>query len=175
MKKVLILLAAPAILFFASCGGPSGDEEIIMPGMMKVEFPVAGNTLSMIIPDTTKGKLSIFESDWGATEIKVGDSFQVSVEQGDGDISLAKSDIDGNDVYNLQRYVIDEPNLIFWEAKIPIMPISNHHFYAIITSENTSYVINDIENGEAYDEASVQSMVDAAKTLRDLSPPSTEH
>ena len=54
------------------------------------------------------------------------------------------------------------------------MPISNYHFYSIVTAGNTSYVVNDIENGDAYDEAAIQSMVDATKTLKSLSPESSQ-
>ena len=35
----------------------------------------------------------------------------------------------GDDVYKLQRYIIDEPTLVSWESKIGDMPNSNFHFY----------------------------------------------
>ena len=175
MKKALILFAAPVILFIASCGGPKVEEEVILPGMMKVEFSVAGDVLSMIIPDSTKGKLDIVEQSWGATEIKIGSHFQISVEQLEGDVPLVKSDIDGDDVFELQQYIIDKPSIIFWEAKIPIMPSSNFHFYSVSQVANKSYIMKDIECGLAYTEAEVQTMVDASKTLKIKNTPKKEH
>lgn len=168
MKKVLILLAAPVIICFTSCGGSKAEEEVILPGMMKAQVIVASDTLSMVIPDSTKGKVEIIQQPWGATEIKVGDAFQISIEQGEGDVTLVKSDIAGDEVFKLQRFIIDEPTLVFWEAKIGDMPNSNFHFYAISKVNKTSYVIKDIESGEAYNEAAVKAMVDAAKTLKSL-------
>lgn len=170
MKKVLILLAAPVIIGFASCGGSKAEEEVILPGMMKTELIVAGDTLTMIIPDSTKGKVEIVEQPWGATEIKVGSAFQISIEQGEGDVTLVKSDIAGDEVFKLQRYITDEPTLVFWESKIGDMPNSNFHFYAISKVNKASYVIKDIESGDAYSEVAVKTMVDAAKTLKSKNP-----
>jgi hypothetical protein len=166
MKKAVILLSAPVLLFLASCGGSKTEEEVILPGMMKVQLLVAGDTLSMIIPDSTKGKVDIVEQPWGATEIKVGKDFQLSIEQGEGDITLAKSDIAGDEVFKFQRYLTDEPTLLFWESKIADMPTSNFHFYAITKPGKTSYLIKDIESGDAYTEKAIQTMVDASKTLK---------
>jgi hypothetical protein len=166
MKKVLILLAAPVIIAFTSCGGSKAEEEVILPGMMKVQLMVAGDTLSMIVPDSAKGKMEIVEQAWGATEIKVGNDFQVSIEPGEGDVTLAKSDIAGDEVFKLQRYITDEPTLLFWESKIADMPNSNFHFYAILKPGKISYLVKDVESGEAYNEKAVQTMVDAAKSLK---------
>ncbi len=169
MKKALILLAVPVIIGFSSCGGSKEKEEVILPGMMKVQVMVAGDTLSMIIPDSTKGKVEIIEQAWGATEIKVGKDFQLSIEPGEGDITLMKSDIAGDEVYKLQRYLTDEPTMLFWESKIGDMPNSNFHFYTISKPGKTSYVIKDVESGDAYNEKAVQTMVDAAKSLKTAS------
>lgn len=170
MKKTLILLAVPAIICLMSCGGSKSEEEVILPGMMKAQLIVASDTLTMIIPDSTKGKVEIIQQPWGATEIKVGSAFQISIEQGEGDVTLVKSDIAGDEVFRLQRYLIDEPTMVFWEAKIGDMPNSNFHFYSIAKVNNTSYVIKDIESGNAYNEMAVKTMVDAAKTLKSRRP-----
>ena len=170
MKKILILLAAPVIICFTSCGGSKSDEDVILPGMMKIQLIVAADTLSMIVPDSTKGKVEVVQQPWGATEIKVGNDFQLSIEPGEGDVTLMKSDIAGDEVYKLQRYLKDEPTLVFWEAKIGDMPNSNFHFYAISKVNKASYVIKDIESGDAYSEKAVQTMVDAVKTLKSKNP-----
>ncbi|MGZ4033223.1 MAG: hypothetical protein ACXVPU_08750 [Bacteroidia bacterium] len=163
MKKLLILLAAPSILFLASCGSKKEDTTVSIPGMMEVNFKISGNPLSIMVPDSTKGKMEMVEQSWGATEIKVGNDFQISIEEGDGDIALTKSDIAGNEVNKFKRFVKDEPTLLFWESEIAEKP--ECHFYAIIKPGKTSYVIKDIV-GEQFGEKSVQTMVDAAKTLK---------
>jgi len=175
IKKILIVLAAPAIMVLASCNGSQTEEEIILPGMMKIQVPVAGDSLSMIVPDSSKGHLAIIEQPWGATEVKIGTEFNVSIESGEGDMALKKSDITGDDVYTLQRYIVDEPQLIFWEAKIGDLPNSNFHFYAITKPGKVSYVVKDVETGDAYTEQAIKAMVDAVKTLKAKATPAPEH
>lgn len=162
MKKILLLLSAPAILFLASCGDSKTEETASMPGMMEVEFKINGNALSIMVPDSTKGKLEMVEQSWGATEIKVGNDFQISIEEGEGDIALMKSDIAGNDVNKFKRFVKDEPALLFWESEITA---PEFHFYAIMKPATVSYIIKDI-SGDMFGEKATQTMVDAAKTLK---------
>jgi len=166
MKKILLLLATPALLFFSSCGGSKTEESAPIPGMMVVDLKINGNALSIMVPDSSKGKMEMVEQSWGATEIKVGPDFQISIEEGDGDVALVKSDVTGNEVFKLQRYITDEPTLLFWEEKNADLPSARFHFYTIIKAGASNYVIKDIESGEAYNEKAVQTMIDAAKTLK---------
>jgi len=171
MKKTLLVLAAPALLFFSSCGGPKTDESTAsMPGMMEVSFKMNGNDLSIMVPDSTKGKMQLVEQPSGATEITVGSVFQISIEEGEGDIALTKSDITGNEVFKLKRYLKDEPTLLFWESKNADMPDARFHFYKIIKLGTVSYVIHDIDTGDAFNEKTMQTMLDAANTLKSKAP-----
>jgi hypothetical protein len=165
MKKSFLLIATPIVLFFAGCGGKA-EEKNKIPGMMETTIKVNSNELLIMIPDSTKGMAEVIEQPWGATEIKVGPDFQISVEENEGDIALMKSDITGNEVFKLQRYIKDEPALLFWESKNENMPDSRFHFYSIIKAGNATYVIKDVERLEAYNEKAIQSMGDAAQTLK---------
>jgi hypothetical protein len=163
MKKVLLLLATPALIFFTGCGGAKTEETTAsLPGMMSVEFKINGNTLSVMVPDSTKGKMEMVEQSWGATEIKVGKEFQISISEGEGDIALMKSDIAGNDVNKFKRYLKDEPTLLFWESEITE---PEFHFYTVVKLATGSYLVEDIKE-EHFSEKSVQTMIDAAKTLK---------
>lgn len=162
MKKLLLLLAAPAVLFFASCGGSKEETTASVPGMMETNITINGNQLSIMVPDSTKGKLEIVEQSWGATEIKVGKEFQISIEEGEGDVALMKSDIAGNDVNKFKRYIKDEPTLLFWESEIT-QP--EFHFYTVVKPGAVSYIIQNIKE-EMFSEKAAQTMVDAAKTLK---------
>lgn len=163
MKKALILLATPAVLFFASCGGTKTEETTAsIPGMMEVSLKINGNDLSIMVPDSTKGKMEMVEQSWGATEIKVGKDFQISISESEGDIALMKSDIAGNDVNKFKRYVKDEPTLIFWESEITE---PEFHFYTIIKTAKASFLVEDIKE-EHFNEKATQAMVDAANTLK---------
>ncbi|MGQ0827737.1 MAG: hypothetical protein ACT4ON_05020 [Bacteroidota bacterium] len=162
MKKVLLLLVAPAILFFTSCGDSKKEETAVLPGMTEVSIKINGNTLSIMVPDSTRGKMEIVEQSWGATEIKVGKEFQISISEGEGDIALMKSDIAGNDVNKFKRFVKDEPTLLFWESEITE---PEFHFYNISKAGTLSYLVEDIKE-EHFSEKGVQTMIDAAKTLK---------
>lgn len=162
MKKLLLLLAAPSILFLASCGGKKEDASAAMPGMMEVNLKINGNNISIMVPDSTKGKMEMTEQSWGATEIKVGANFQISIEEGAGDIPLTKSDIAGNEVNKFKRFIKDEPTLLFWESEITAPEC---HFYTIVKPGAVSYVVKDIA-GDMFNEKAVQAMVDASKTLK---------
>ena len=164
MKNALLLLFVSTV-FFASCGGTK-NETIVIPGMKQVEISIAGNPLTIFAPDSTAGPMQITEKPWGAIEITVGDDFQISIEEGPGDIALLKSDIAGDDVYKLQKYVKDEPNLLFWEVKILEMEGSKFHFYNIVPVGNIKYVIKDVETGESYSQKAIEKMLEASQTLK---------
>lgn len=162
MKKAIFLLSVPAILFFASCGGSKTEETVSMPGMMEVSLKINGNSLSIMVPDSTKGKMEMVEQSWGATEIKVGKEFQISISESEGDVALMKSDIAGNDVNKFKRFLKDEPSLLFWESEITE---PEFHFYSVIKTGNASYLIENIKE-EHFTEKSTQTMIDASKTLK---------
>jgi hypothetical protein len=166
MKKILVTLIAPTVLFMASCGHSSNGEEEATENLKEIKVVILGDSLSILVPESVTGNMEIKEQAWGATEIKIGEKFQVSIEQSEGDIALQKSDIEGNDVYKFQRYVTDEPTLLLWESKIPDMEQTNFHFYMIHKIGNTSYLIKDIDSGEAYSENDVKVMIDAGKRLK---------
>ena len=163
MKKLVLLLATPAIIFYASCGNSKKDDTATtIPGMIELSLKINGNQLSIMVPDSTKGKMEVVEQSWGATEIKVGKDFQISISEGEGDIALTKSDISGNDVNKFKRFLKDEPKLLFWESQITD---PEFHFYTILKPGTVSYVIEDIK-GELFNEKAAQTMVDAANSLK---------
>ena len=164
MKKVILLLIAPAIFFAAGCGNSKkNDSNSSMPGMKEVQIKVNGTPLLLMVPsDSTKGKVEIVEQNWGATEIKLGKDFQISISEGDGNITLIKSDIAGNDVNKFKRYIKDEPTLLFWESQITE---PEFHFYSVQKAGKTSYVVEDIK-GEMFSEKGIQTMIDAGKSLK---------
>ena len=176
MKKILLLLASPAIIFFASCGGSKTDDTTVaIPGMMEVQLKINGNALSIMVPDSTKGKLEMVEQSWGATEIKVGKEFQISIQEGEGeltDLIFQKSMISSEEPKKLKRYINDDSTLIFYEQQIETMD-PEFHFYSIVKIGNVSYVVKDIPE-EKYSEKAVQTMVEAAKTLKAKDAPKPE-
>lgn len=164
MSKAFLLLAIPVIFSFMGCSGSKGEEEIvkIKPGMMELNLKVNGNSLTITVPDSSIGKLEVVEQSWGATEIKVGKKFQLSVSEGQGDIALKKSDIAGDDVNKFKRYIKEEPNTLMWESGI-IEP--EFHFYSVEKVGPVFYLIEDVKE-DHFVEKDIQQMLESAKSLK---------
>ena len=163
MKKIILSIAVVAGLCFMGCGGSKTDETTSsIPGMMEIEISINDTPLSIMVPDSSKEKLSIVKQSWGATEIKAGTHFQISISEDQGDIALKKSDVADNDVNKFKRYIKDEPTLLSWESEITE---PEFHFYTVQKIGAASYLIEDIKE-EHFSEADIQQMIDAAKTLK---------
>ena len=160
MKKTITILFCVLSLFMIQCTG--GKKNETFTSGKEIQFKVNGNIISIIVPDSLKGNPEITEQSWGATEIKIGTGFQISIKEEVGDISLTKSDIAGNEVNKLKHYIKDEPSFLFWESQITS---SEFHFYLIQKVGATSYVVNDIP-GDMFKQSEIQIMSDAAKTIK---------
>lgn len=172
MKKILTLLSALTIATaFTSCGGKETKEDVQAPaGMVALDLSKYGKQFSIFVPDTTTAKLSIVEQSWGALEIKVGKTFQLSITEDPGDIELKKSDIKSNDVNVFKAYVVEEPLTIMWESEITK---PEFHFYSIQKASGNSYVFEDVvsADGEPLSKESVQKMLDSVKKLVEKQKP----
>ncbi len=164
MKKILLIVSSIALIFTA-CNGEKKEEQKSMAGMMELDLSSYGLPITIAVPDSNNGKLEIIEQSWGAREISVGKDFKITINEGEEDIQLQKSDNTSNEVKKLKRYVIDEPETIMYEMEIPSINQSEYHFMTIVKSGNTSYTIKDIE-GEPFGEETIKKMLDAAKTIQ---------
>jgi hypothetical protein len=163
MNKAFLLLAVCAILIFTACGGSKQEDVVIVkPGMMELNLKVNGNSLTITVPDSSIGKLEMTEQSWGATEIKVGKHFQISISEGQGDIALKKSDISGDDINKFKRYIKEEPNTLFWESEITE---PEFHFYTVEKVGPVFYLIENIKE-EHFNEKEIQQMLEAAMSLK---------
>lgn len=163
MKKAIVLLVLSTILIHVGCDGPKKEETAtVKPGMMDLNLKVNGNSLTITVPDSSIGKLEMTEQSWGATEIKVGKHFQISISEGQGDIALKKSDISGDEINKFKRYLKEDPNTLFWESAITE---PEFHFYTVEKVGPVFYLIENIKE-EHFTEKDVQQMLESAKSLK---------
>ena len=163
MKKALLLAALSAILIYTGCDNSKNEEVAkVKPGMMELNLKVNDNLLTITVPDSSIGRLEIAEQSWGATEIKVGKHFQISISEGQGDISLKKNDISGDEINKFKRYIQETPNTLFWESAITE---PEFHFYTVEKVGPVFYLIENIKE-EHFSEKDVQQMLESAKSLK---------
>ena len=162
--KFLISLALILTIVISSCG--TKDEELVAPkGMRYFDISNTGMNLNILIPDATVGMLDTAMKSWGAYEIKVGKNFQISIEEGDGDIEMVKADIGNDEVNKLKRYLIQEPTTLVWESGIA--DIKEFHFYHITKIGTRSYVIHNIKE-EVFSQEVIAKMLEAAKQVKEI-------
>jgi hypothetical protein len=163
MNRVFLVLTVSAVLIFAGCNGSKEEDVVkIKPGMMELNLKVNGNSLTITVPDSSIGKLEVIEQAWGATEIKVGKKFQLSISEGQGDITLKKSDIAGDDVNKFKRYIKEEPNTLVWESGITE---PEFHFYTVEKVGPVFYLIENIKD-DHFTEKDIQQMLESATGLK---------
>lgn len=163
MKKVILLLVLSAIIVSPGCNNTKKEGVAsVEPGMMELELKVNGNSLVITVPDSSIGKLEVTDQSWGATEIKVGRNFQLSISEGEGDITLKKSDIAGDEINKFKRYLKEEPGTLFWESAITE---PEFHFYTVEKVGPVYYLIEDIKE-EHFSEKEIQLMLESAKSMK---------
>src|ERR1700741_1278719 len=165
--KLIFAMIVFATLVVSGCGGKKAEEESLTPppGMRYLDISSTGMNLNVLIPDDKAGVLDTVMQSWGGYEIKVGKEFQVSIEEGAGDVEMVKSDNAGNDVNKLKRYLVEEPTTLVWESGVA--DLSEFHFYCVLKVGARSYVIQDIK-GEPFSQKAIESMLEAAKQIKEI-------
>ncbi len=163
-KKLFFLLAVPVYFTVSGCG-QSATRDKNIPGMSVYDLSAYNAPITIYVPDTTKTKLEPSLQSSGSITIKSGKDFQISITPGEGDIALTKGDIKDADVKKFKRYLRDDPDAIIWESQVSGMD-SEYHFYTIVKAGKDSYVIEDLKDGDAFSEAAILKMMEAAKSIK---------
>ena len=170
MKTFYSLITALALVVtLQSCGGKKEEQATVEApaGMITLDLSKYGKPFTIFVPDSTLGKMEIVEQSWGALEIKIGKSFQLSITEDPGDLELRKKDIQGDEVNKFKSFSVEEPTTIMWESEITK---PEFHFYSIQKIGNSTYVFEDIKSAEAepFSKENIQKMLDSAKGLKEV-------
>lgn len=174
MKKFAYLLMLPLALLFTQCGdgngnGEDGTEETVDLGRTEdIDLNEYGYPMVISVPKSgdVDSSYTIQELDWGALEIRVGMNFAIQISGGDGDMALAKEDIDGELIYE-SNYVVDEPDAILYSLTnkmAPDMDVS-FRFFVIKRDGAHAYEIRSIVD-EGYSEGATTKMFNIAKAIK---------
>lgn len=161
MKKLFFSVVIVAAVAFMSCGGKK--EHTTAAGMMELDMSSYGLPVIINVPDSSKGKLEVEDAKDGTKKIRVGKSFRIALFEDVGDITLKKSDVSGDEVKKLKRYIVDEPTTILYENQ---MTDPEFHFYTIVKAGEKSFVVMDLDGEEMYSEEAARTMLESAKSIR---------
>ena len=137
--------------------------------MRVVDLSQYGKPITMFAPDSTQGKLEIYEQPGGVLQIKVGKNFDILIKEGEEDIAFKKADLGNDDVYKIKQFFIDEPTTLAWEWAIGDLP-SEHHFISVQKIDNIAYTFEDNRNsdGAPFSKNAIEKMIESCKTIRKI-------
>jgi hypothetical protein len=167
MKYILNLaLIFTLAMGITSCGGKKEEQEqLVAPkGMRYLDISRTGMNLFVLIPDSSVGTLDTIMQSSGEYLVKVGNNFQVSILENNGDIAQKKADITNDDVNKLKKYLVDDPTTLVWESGIA--DLSEFHFYHIAKIGDRTYVFEDVK-GEPFTQDVITKMLDACKQAKE--------
>jgi len=174
MRKITLLLILPLALLFTQCkngGGEGGDEgsenSVDLGNVDELDLNEYGYPLVISVPaETNTIPAPIVDVlDWDAVEIRVGTNFAVQISGGDGDMALAKEDINIDDVY-AATYLVDEPDAILYGWAIRDTDMEpEYRFFVIKRDGNTAYEIRSIVD-EPFSEGAATRMFNIAKAIK---------
>jgi hypothetical protein len=158
-----MFIVAIIVSFFTFCGNkketPKAPE-----GMHTLDLSRYGKPFAIFVPDTIKTKLTIIEQSSGSLDIKVGNTFAISINEQPADMELRKKDIKEDEINKFKSFVKEEPNAIMWESAI-----TDPEFHFLINQKvgNSEYSFEDTRDTQANPPSkdAIQKMFDSSKNI----------
>ena len=169
MKKILYLMPFALLgLFACGNGGESTgeDESTEKASTMKgavTDLSPYGLNCVITLPDGESSQLEINTNDWGGVEIVKGETFMIEMANGDGDLALLKSDLEGDLVY--QAEVIEEtPEYLLYKREIPGSGMDpEYHFLYVFNNGGDIIEIQNMKSAN-FNEEAIRKMLESAKS-----------
>lgn len=172
MKKILLLLLVVGSAVISSCKEKSKEEttETVVPeGMMELDLSKYGYTNLIInLPDSGEAPLEI-QPNGASLNIRVGKNFQLALKEGEGNLKIKKEiDIHQNDVYKLDKFIVEDTNAVIYSWHIPEGQ-PEYRFFMVKKLGNITYELEDVA-GESFSLQACKRMFECAKSLRLKAP-----
>lgn len=167
VNKLSVAALIFSLMFVTACGEkketPKAPE-----GMHMLDLSKYGKPFAIFVPDTVKLKLSITEQSSGSLDIKVGNSFAISINEQAADIELKKTDLREDEVNKLTAFITEEPDAIMWESAI-----TDPEFHFLVNKKigASEYSFEDIKDTQAnpFGKDAIQKMFDSSKNIVEVS------
>jgi hypothetical protein len=173
MEALKYLSIVFVLVLFSACGG-SSEEEVVenkpveLKGYEELDLNPWGFEMAIMVPNAEEnGEAQVTLTERGALEVVVGQSFGIEIMFGEGDIELLKMDLKEDLVFT-SEIIKEEENALIYKQDIPDSGIkTQHHFFYKAQLGANVYEVRDLIDG-SYGSTMIESMLNAAKTLREV-------
>ena len=179
MKKIILIFALPVIFMLSGCGNAPNEysenkEAITQPSRVtEIDLSSYGMNLAITVPDTIKDKLVLTKisdmqlngeiGEYGFTiflnEISEDENLSTEIK---AHMDTTKAGIVRDPDNKFKRYLVEEPNAIFWESE---EHGTEYHFCVILTEGKTIYY-EVLSNGSMESEKLQKTILEYVKTLK---------
>jgi len=173
MKAIKYLSVLLVLVLFSACGEESTEDTVEnkpteLKGYEELDLNPWGFEMAIMVPNAEEnGEAQVTLTERGALEIVVGQAFGIEIMFGEGDIELLKMDLKDDLVFS-SEIIKEEPNAIIYKQDIPDSGIkTQHHFFYKAQLGSNVYEVRDLIGG-SYGSGMIESMLNAAKTLREV-------
>lgn len=139
------------------------EEAVDLSGMEEVSLSDYQMEASIYIPNNKKPE--IMGTDWGSTEIRVGEYFGLEILPSGISVAEFKEQLATDLVYTI-AYIEDSENLVIYTKSIEGSDIkAEHHFFMNVEVKGELFEIKSLAE-MGFSKLSVEKMVNAAKTFK---------
>ncbi|GAA6615992.1 hypothetical protein [Scytonema sp. NUACC26] len=131
------------------------------PVMQSLNVAVDDIKLTLMAPKGAK----IMKNSWGSVEIHAGKTFQIQLwafQDENNMMAEIKKEIENNDINRLQRYLINNPNIILYESNI--FHRSEFHLFTYKMFGNTLLSCENVK-GEFFSEPEARLMLESCLSI----------
>ncbi len=181
MYKFILLGGLICAMFsISSCkhetAATESEEAPLAPGMIRIGLNSVGMPVTIDIPDTEKAHYGIETLPSGDVHVFVNRGFNILINVSGMTMDRKKKDIAGNDVDKFQSWIVQDSTGVLYKTQ---MVNEEYHFYSIVKKGDKTYYIQEQSQGSDgnvtnFNQAQVQNMFDAAKTITPAKPPETK-
>ena len=158
---IFCFFAIISIVFF-SCSTNNTQLPVAPKGKKFVDISKSGMNLYVAVPDSTFGILDTLFDSSSKVILKVGESFQVIVEEKETTTKQMKEEINNttSDIELVKNLLVDNDTSLIWETSIG--EISKHHFYYILKAEGRSFTFCS-PNDVIFSKKQIEEMLEASR------------
>lgn len=100
--------------------------------------------------------------EFGAYSVTSGETFALQINGGPADLAARKTEIEGNTVNKLKKFVTENETTLVYETEV--MGKSEFHFVSNVEADGAKYNCED-KKGQAFSQADVEAMVAACASM----------